>query len=335
MPWLLRERYKCESFYCDFVHHWNLPTDLWELLKVDHAVTAKLPQLPFADGAFDLVLCSEVLEHLVHPVEALAELVRIAKRYVVFTSLEALSSGRLRRWIDHYRVDLSVPHVERNFLLLDEFHAIMGDGFDSECLECPGDMPVDPFASEDERARRYAVLQDRASFAAALCAAARAREHARGTMGILGVKVLPEARVDELDPSDDQERARWLIERAARREQFSREGLGGAFVVDQDPSRTPWYLKDPQRPVNRELLARLRCPDCRHGLAAAESGVACDGCGRSFVSEYGVPILYPQEAELSASVTEESLARLCGNDQRRRAKVLRVVKWLRRKERKA
>jgi hypothetical protein len=236
MPWLLRDRYKCETFYCDYVHRWNVPIDLWEQHKVDHAVTAKLPLLPFADGAFEAVLCTEVLEHLVRPVEALAELVRVARRYVVFTSLEALSSGRLRRWIDHHRVDLSVPHVERNFLVLGEFRAMMGDGFHSECFEYPADMPSDPWAPEEERRRAYARLRDRETLATALSAAARTREHVPGAMGILGVKIQPGATLDAEDPSDDHERARWLIERAARRERLAREALGSATVIRRDPT---------------------------------------------------------------------------------------------------
>jgi SAM-dependent methyltransferase len=36
--------------------------------------------LPYRDGAFDLVLCLEVLEHLVEPSVALAELRRVARR---------------------------------------------------------------------------------------------------------------------------------------------------------------------------------------------------------------------------------------------------------------
>jgi SAM-dependent methyltransferase/uncharacterized protein YbaR (Trm112 family) len=332
MPWLFRERYKCETFYCDFVHRWNLPTDLWELHKVDHAVTAKLPQLPFADGAFDVVLCSEVLEHLVRPVEALAELMRIAKRYVVFTSLEALSSGRLRRWVDHHRVDLSVPHVERNFLLLGEFHAIMGEGFHSECFEYPPDMPGNPYASEGERRRAYATLRDRETLATALSVAARVQEHVRGAMGILGVKVVPGAALDANDPGDDRERAKWLIDRAARREQLAHEALAGAGVIQKDPTRTPWYLKEPGRPVQRDLAARLRCPDCRQTLSYLDSGMACDGCGRSFTSEYGVPVLYPKEAEPGSALAEECLERLCGSDEARRTTVRRVMERLRRNE---
>jgi uncharacterized protein YbaR (Trm112 family) len=332
MPWLLRDRYKCETFYCDYVHRWNVPIDLWEQHKVDHAVTAKLPLLPFADGAFEAVLCTEVLEHLVRPVEALAELVRVARRYVVFTSLEALSSGRLRRWIDHHRVDLSVPHVERNFLVLGEFRAMMGDGFHSECFEYPADMPSDPWAPEEERRRAYARLRDRETLATALSAAARTREHVPGAMGILGVKIQPGATLDAEDPSDDHERARWLIERAARRERLAREALGSATVIRRDPTRTPWYLKEPGRPVHRDLAARLRCPDCRHTLACVASGMRCDGCGRCFTSEYGVPVLYPKEAELQPVRMEECIERLCGSDQASRATVRHVMERLRRNE---
>ena len=47
--------------------------------------TASLDALPFADGAFDVVVCTEVLEHLSAPDRALAELRRVARRAVVVT----------------------------------------------------------------------------------------------------------------------------------------------------------------------------------------------------------------------------------------------------------
>lgn len=37
--------------------------------------------LPFADGLFDVVLCTEVLEHTQHPERVIAELMRVAKRH--------------------------------------------------------------------------------------------------------------------------------------------------------------------------------------------------------------------------------------------------------------
>ena len=41
--------------------------------------------LPYADATFDLVLCSEVLEHLDRPDAALAELTRVARRHVLLS----------------------------------------------------------------------------------------------------------------------------------------------------------------------------------------------------------------------------------------------------------
>ena len=41
--------------------------------------------LPFRDDSFDTVLCSEVLEHLEHPVDALRELNRVARRHIILT----------------------------------------------------------------------------------------------------------------------------------------------------------------------------------------------------------------------------------------------------------
>lgn len=43
------------------------------------AVRGDAYQLPFADDTFDRIICSEVLEHLVHDTEAMAELYRVLK----------------------------------------------------------------------------------------------------------------------------------------------------------------------------------------------------------------------------------------------------------------
>ncbi len=46
---------------------------------------ADIYALPFPDGAFDTVVCSEVLEHLNEPDRAMHELKRVARQYVVLT----------------------------------------------------------------------------------------------------------------------------------------------------------------------------------------------------------------------------------------------------------
>ncbi|MEO0653120.1 MAG: class I SAM-dependent methyltransferase, partial [Planctomycetota bacterium] len=42
------------------------------------ALACEADRLPFADGAFDVVYCGEVIEHLARPIEALLELARVA-----------------------------------------------------------------------------------------------------------------------------------------------------------------------------------------------------------------------------------------------------------------
>ena len=41
--------------------------------------------IPFKANSFDLVICTEVLEHLEHPEKALAELQRVSKKYCIIT----------------------------------------------------------------------------------------------------------------------------------------------------------------------------------------------------------------------------------------------------------
>ncbi|MCL5019069.1 MAG: class I SAM-dependent methyltransferase [Patescibacteria group bacterium] len=41
--------------------------------------------LPYKDNSFDLVLCTEVLEHLDDPSKALEELIRVSKKYLVLS----------------------------------------------------------------------------------------------------------------------------------------------------------------------------------------------------------------------------------------------------------
>ena len=42
-------------------------------------------ELPYKDNSFDLVLCTEVLEHLEEPAKALKELVRVSNKYLVIS----------------------------------------------------------------------------------------------------------------------------------------------------------------------------------------------------------------------------------------------------------
>lgn len=57
-------------------------------IGLEPQVTSALPHLPFSEDSFDAVLCAQVLEHLPFEKldEALTELARVAKRFVIISA---------------------------------------------------------------------------------------------------------------------------------------------------------------------------------------------------------------------------------------------------------
>jgi len=326
-PNRVRERYGVPAFYADMVHSMNLPYGGAEFGRLDHAVTMNLASLPFRDAAFDAVLCSEVLEHLVRPVEAIAELMRITRRVLIMTSLEALSVNRWERLRSHLRVDVRVPHVERNFLLLEEIEAIFGPAVHHENLLYDPDLPASAFGSAATQEAAYGGLRDMPALVAALCRAVRTRGHGPGAMGILVVRVMPGVEVGPAEGVDEPGLARWLVERTAATQHAAR-----ALLAQMADGTAPFAEVD--RPVSAALCERLRCPDCRAGaLEPAGAGVRCVGCGTAFRGEWGVPVLQPTRPRDEEAALDEALGRLCGSDRASRSVVRRLAWRLRRNER--
>ena len=88
-----------EGFFSDFLARRN---DNWSVTGTDLSAdaiayahklfgsrvqfaTANIYQLPFKDNSFDVVVCSEVLEHLDDPLLALTEIIRVARTGVVLS----------------------------------------------------------------------------------------------------------------------------------------------------------------------------------------------------------------------------------------------------------
>jgi hypothetical protein len=328
-PAIVRRRYGVPSYGSDLNHALNHPVDMALGGKVDHAVTLNLASLPFADGAFDAVVCSEVLEHLVCPVEAVSELMRVARRYLIVTSLETLAADRFRRWISEMRLDVRVPHVERNFLVAAEVEALFGAGSRHENLLHLPSMPGGG-AGGDEAVTGLADLE---ALVAALVRAVSTTAHGPGGLGLLVVKLQPGVPLAERRPGADEELARLVIAEAARFERHAHDVLVTCArhkLGWEEPPADPAL----DRPVADELRARLRCPDCRAAGFAARGGpgLVCSGCGASFRSEYGVPILYPTLGDAAGPSEAECLARLCAGDAAAARIVQRVRRRLRRNE---
>jgi SAM-dependent methyltransferase len=76
------------------------------MCPIMHRGKANITELPFPDVAFDMVICTEVLEHLADPSLALGELKRVSRRYVLlsvphepwFRMSNFLRGKHLRQW---------------------------------------------------------------------------------------------------------------------------------------------------------------------------------------------------------------------------------------------
>jgi hypothetical protein len=241
------------------------------------------------------------------------------------TSLEALAVGRWQRALAHHRVDVRVPHVERNFLLLDEFLLLFGDDLRHENLFFTPDLPASPFVSDAEQEAAYGRLADPAALTPALARATAVRDHRRGAMGILLVKAMPGVEVGP--PREDPALVPWLMERKALL-----EATWLRLLAEMDGGRV---LPERDRPVAAALRERLRCPDCHAPLAADGSGLRCSGCGATFRGEYGVPVLYPTRDADVGHQADVAVRRLAAGDPVRARGLARVVRRLRRNERPA
>jgi len=174
LPWLASTFYGAEVVSTDLSH--EACQRAGELFGVS-AAAVDCHRLPFGDDSFDVVVCSEVIEHVEHPVETMLELQRVARTAVLLTTEEVHFD---REWIDGYLFRRpGWPHMERNLFHPDDLAA---------CF--PGAMLLPQC---DERPDRAAPshAQARAWLLANTSAARPAPEH----IGIVVVDVQrPDAR---------------------------------------------------------------------------------------------------------------------------------------------
>lgn len=236
-------------------------------------VAADATRLPFADDAFDVVVCSEVIEHLEFPLEALLELRRVARRAVVVTTLEFETDPRV---VERHRFQrCRFPHFEQNLYLPEDFVTILGPEV-RLATQFPMDVP------EDGGGRALLETWLRAS---------------KGIDAIVegGAGVLI---VDEQQPSA---RAPRVTEDELLDVLFERSSVSAAPLVRRVRDElSPW------------LLDRLICPRTRKGLVLDGAVLRTTDGAHHYEVREGVPILYdltapdPTADELRVRCAERS-----------------------------
>lgn len=110
------------------------------------SIALNAPWLPFADATFDVVVCSEVVEHVEQPVEVLLEVARVARKAIVVTTDEIYFDPEERDRELFERGGL--PHVETCMFLPEDFETLYGP-CDERWLHFRGAPPAEPIAVAD------------------------------------------------------------------------------------------------------------------------------------------------------------------------------------------
>lgn len=96
--------------------------------------------LPFVDKAFDLVLCSETIEHVTNPPQVIAELKRVFRdTLVVTTPVETPAKWSSGEPSNHLTPDPSQPHTHIHLFSKDELGQLLGE---DECYSIRGARSV-------------------------------------------------------------------------------------------------------------------------------------------------------------------------------------------------
>ncbi|MCA8949110.1 MAG: methyltransferase domain-containing protein [Planctomycetes bacterium] len=184
-------------------------------------------RLPFGDDAFDVVVCSEVIEHVEHPVETMLELQRVARVAVILTTEEVHYD---RRWIDDYLFRRpGWPHMERNLFHPDDLRTCFPNArLEPQCDERP------PEATDAEAVRDW------------LRAHTRATELASGRIGVVVTDVRDATRARARRHDDDTLLARLLATTVVKGTTAPNPAaLDELLPLLRDPdARTPLWVVD-------------------------------------------------------------------------------------------
>lgn len=228
-----------------------------ELFNLD-SLALDAARLPFRDEAFDVVVCSEVIEHLEYPVRALRELMRVSRRAVVISTMEWAESPRERQLRLLLR-DLDQPHAELCFWHRSDFERILG----REGLGCSHILNVREYAEAGYNDERF-------NFETARALVGRmAAQTAYGTPRAIGLILVKRKDGSPPDPP------------AIPVEELLHRHFDARLPVDHTSYPVPGRVPE-------ALLSRMRCP-LTGGPLTASGGVLRGPGGAEFPVDSGIP----------------------------------------------
>ncbi len=271
------------------------------------SIAADISVLPFQDKSFDLVLCSEVIEHLSQPVRALSEIKRVAKNYAVITTAEFCPLGEFERMLRVSTIDMDYPHAERNWFTKRDFQIIFGGEADFQSQMDSLGGKVDQYfsnlkLSKDQVEKSLDFLTrsntiDAAHSGVIVLVPVNARENP-----------LHRRSESPLGNERKQNMFHHLIE------PYSEWAKAGS--LDQT--------------LDAALFDKLICVVCKSDVSLTDSALICNHCGAPYPIVDGVPQIFPKVdgLENNESGDGELIAYLSGGDQEHARRVADLIEKL-------
>jgi uncharacterized protein YbaR (Trm112 family) len=226
-------------------------------------VQADAQALPFADQAFDYIICAQVLEHVDDPEQMLKELMRVGRRGYIETPSE------VAEWLYGWPFHRSVVN------LLDGRLSIRPKSFTSPF----GDL-FHVLGARDAAFRRFHLTHN------ALFLVQYEWE------GRIDYEVLPASATPlDLRSKETAEMLWGRIERASRGERW------GPSIKRMVPRRIVAWAKSRlarSRRGRRDLREIVVCPSCKGPVTWTADEIRCMRCDLSYPIIRGVPRLLPQ-----------------------------------------
>jgi ubiquinone/menaquinone biosynthesis C-methylase UbiE len=258
-------------------------------------VSADASRLPFADEAYDLVICSEVIEHLSRPALAIGELMRVARNYVIVSTAEFSPLGEIERSLRVLTLDRDYPHAELNWFTPGDFTLLMGDHtvLSSQYRAIGHRLPASD-RTREEVERLVVYLSD-----------------------VTGIDV-DQTGVIAIAAKTETPPAAHRLGATAERRVLDRLLDGPQGGIEHDVREV----------VEPDMVSRLRCVRCGAHLELDEAGasLACVDCDSTYRVTGGVPEMAEAAGEGDSAAREASCAaRLAAGDAERHMRIARLM----------